>query len=343
MNQESLHAVWYGGRPPGVLLRALSGVYASVAAARRERERPDPALEGRPIIVVGNITAGGTGKTPLVIHLCGVCADAGLRAAVISRGHGRKSREAVRVDAKSTAAEAGDEPLLIARRCGVSVYVDRDREAAARRALVDGAEVVISDDGLQRRTMPRAVEICVVDGARGLGNGRMLPAGPLRERPERLGVIDFLVVNGPLLSPLPAGEHATMILRASGFVSLDGRRRMSLEEMREHCAGRSVHVMAGIGNPGRFFETLERARLRIDHRHAFDDHHRFRFEDFDGWEGVLLMTEKDGVKCAELLNCPPVADALRDAWCLQVDAELPASWGSSVLGLMRERVEAAAP
>jgi tetraacyldisaccharide 4'-kinase len=332
-----LQDVWYGDRPPGALLRALAGVYASVAAARRERARPDPALVGRPIVVVGNITVGGTGKTPLVIRLCELLAARGHRAAVISRGYGRERRDPLRVGADTPARDGGDEPVLIARRTGVPVFVDPNREAAAQRAFDDGADVVVADDGLQRKTLPRAVEICVVDGARGLGNGLLLPAGPLREPPERLQNTEFVVVNG---DPAPElgrqlQDAPVMRLDPAGFRSLDGQRRLAVEEMREHCRERSVTALAGIGHPERFFATLDALRVPAAHRRPFDDHHAFEPGDFESMEGVLLMTEKDAVKCRDLQEqgCP----GLDDAWLLQVDAVLPERWENDLI----ERIERA--
>ncbi len=196
LNGERLQETWYGDRKPGLLLSALERVYAGVSASRRERSRPDPTLVGRPIIVVGNITAGGTGKTPLVIRLCELLQEAGLSVGVISRGYGRSSSGAVTVTRDTAPGEGGDEPVLIARRCGVTVHVDEDREAAAHAAFAAGADVVLADDGLQRSSLPRAMELCVVDGARGFGNGRLLPAGPLREPIERLARVDWVVRNG---------------------------------------------------------------------------------------------------------------------------------------------------
>ncbi|MEJ2535347.1 MAG: tetraacyldisaccharide 4'-kinase [Gammaproteobacteria bacterium] len=337
MKAAQLQDEWYGGRPPGALLHALAGVYASVAAARRERARPDPALLGRPIVVVGNITVGGTGKTPLVIRLCELLAARGHHPAVISRGYGREGRDPLRVGATTPARDGGDEPVLIARRTGVPVFVDADREAAAQRAFDEGADVVVADDGLQRRTLPRAVEICVVDGARGLGNGLLLPAGPLREPPERLQDTEFVVVNGEPAPKLGARlrDAPVMRLEPTGFRSLDGQRRLAVDEMLEHCRGRSVTALAGIGHPERFFGTLDALRVPAAHRRPFADHHAFAPGDFEDVEGVVLMTEKDAVKCRSLWEqgCP----ALEDAWFLQVDAVLPERWENELI----ERIERA--
>ena len=181
--ESSLNKTWYGTRPPGVLLTSLEKLYRYLSGAQRARALAQRAadLEAKPIVVVGNLTAGGAGKTPLVIRLCELALECGLRPGVISRGHGRSAKGAVRVSASNTAAEAGDEPLMIASRLGVAVMVDVNREQAARTLFDEGVDMVISDDGLQRLSLPRVLEFCVVDEQRGFGNGRLLPAGPLRE------------------------------------------------------------------------------------------------------------------------------------------------------------------
>lgn len=341
--QASLERVWYGARPAGPLLGMLERVYTRAAAVRRERTAPATDLLGAPIVVVGNLTAGGTGKTPLVIRLVELLQEAGLKAGVISRGHGRESSGQVLVNADTDPAESGDEPLLIARRTGAEVIVDRLREEAARVAFVRGADIVIADDGLQRASLPRAMEICVVDGRRGFGNGRLLPAGPLREPLERLREVDRVVCNGGELAPwLPPGlevESVTMDLEPQGFHGLvDGESR-SAAELIEFGRERPVHAVAGIGNPERFFATLEAMGLIPDQTHVFRDHHRYRPEDFAGLDGVVLMTEKDAVKCAAFA---PVCAPLRNAWSLRVSAHLPAEWESSFVRRTRELVSAAA-
>lgn len=311
-----MHKVWYGGQPPGPLLRMLEAVYRRGLAARRERGLTQRArdLEARPIVVVGNVTAGGTGKTPLVIRLCELLIQAGLRPAVVSRGYGRKGSQAEQVTPASNPASAGDEPVLIARRCGVAVFVDPDREQAARAAFADGADLVIADDGLQRWRLPRDIEICVVDGARGLGNGRLLPAGPLREPAERLDSVDHIVCHGEQRE-LQGRRCVPMQLHADGFVALGTGDRLDAGGLLAHTAGRAVHAVAGIGAPQRFFDTLARLGFEVDPARAFGDHHAFAAGDFRGLEGTILMTEKDAVKCAGL--------GLEDAWYLQVSARLP--------------------
>ena len=336
MNEDRLQETWYGDREPGMLLSVLERVYGSVAARRRDKAVPAADLQGRPIIIVGNITVGGTGKTPLVIRLCELLQDEGLSVAVISRGYGRKERDPIRVDAVTSPEQGGDEPVLIARRCQVPVFVDADREAAARAAFEDGAQVVLADDGLQRASLPRAQELCVVDGRRGFGNGRLLPAGPLREPLERLRRVDWLVRNGPgnaeQLSEVAEGlRHPVveMSLAPTGYVRLgDGQWRDIDDPPAAFSAG--VTALAGMGNPSRFFHTLESLGVRLDAKRPFPDHHDYSAEDFAGLDTPVLMTEKDAVKCAALAP---------DAWALRVEARLPADWEAGWLRSVRDMIK----
>ncbi len=332
MKEQRLLETWYGERPPGLLLSALERVYSGVAAARRRRARPDPDLEGRPIVVVGNITAGGTGKTPLVIRLCELLAAEDIPAAVVSRGHGRSGSGAVSVGANTPAEEGGDEPLLIARRCGVPVYVDADREAAARAAFEAGAAVVLSDDGLQRLTLPRCMELCVVDAVRGFGNGRQLPAGPLREPIERLDAVDWIISNGdPGLLDLPSELESRVVrmqLAPTTLRRLGASEALPADQITAAMEGRPVTAVAGLGHPERFFTTLEHLGLSGFDRKAFPDHHAYTDSDFEGIEGAIMMTAKDAVKCEKL--------ALEDAWCLEVGARLPPEWERQWIDQLRE-------
>lgn len=336
MKEQKLQETWYGDREPGLLLSALERVYGSVSARRRSGATPAPDLVGRPIIVIGNITVGGTGKTPLVIRLLELLREAGLTPAVISRGYGRRERGPVRVGAHTTPAEGGDEPVLIARRCGVEVYVDANREDAARVAFADGADIVLADDGLQRASLPRIQEFCVVDARRGFGNGRLLPAGPLREPLERLERVDWLVRNGP--EPLPElnvplrHPMVSMGLEPAGFYRLRDGRRLDPGDWPSAWKD-GVTAVAGMGNPDRFFATLKHLGVPVNREVPFPDHHAFARQDFDGVNGPILMTEKDAVKCVEL--------DLPEAWALRVGATLPADWAAdwvaSVQDIIKEK------
>ena len=315
--ESSLNKTWYGTRPPGAVLTGLEKLYRYLSGRKRARGLAQRAadLETKAIVVVGNLTAGGTGKTPLVIRLCELALECGLRPGVISRGYGRSAKGAIRVSTEHTAAEAGDEPLLIASRLGVTVIVDVNRERAARTLFDDGVDIVISDDGLQRPSLPRALEFCVVDAQRGFGNGRLLPAGPLREPVSRLESVDFVVHHIAAGSGDPdyGMDKCFMQLKTGHLAELNGENTMPLAEAAKQSV--EIHAVAGIARPERFFETLSRHGIKTIN-HPFPDHHRFRFSDFgDVPHGsMILMTEKDAVKCRNL--------HLQNAWYVPVDAVL---------------------
>ena len=263
-----------------------------------------------PVIVVGNITVGGTGKTPLVIALVQAAVARGLKVAVVSRGFGGKTDQYPRqVTADSNALEVGDEPVLIARRTGVPVILDPDRRNALDVAIREySPDLVISDDGLQHYALPRSAEIVVVDGQRGLGNGRCLPEGPLREPATRLKEVDFVFIT-------PEGWSGAypMIMRPADITSLATEATLDPRAfLRKHP---QVHAVAGIGNPKRFFNLLSMLGLGTT-PHVFPDHHAFQPADLAFADGLpVLMTEKDAVKCA------PFAEP--HWWYLPVTASLP--------------------
>lgn len=270
-----------------------------------------------PVIVVGNILVGGTGKTPLVIWLAQQLMAAGYRPGIISRGYGGHADSyPLRVDAATDPAHCGDEPLLIAQRTGCPVAVGPDRVADGLRLLEEaGVDILIADDGLQHYRLRRDLEIAVSDGGRGLGNGWMLPVGPLREPPKRLDEVDWRVVNGGLTG---AGEFLMTLEQGDAMRLTDGMRR-PLKDF----AGVRLHAAAGIGNPERFFSQLEQAGLTIQ-RHPFEDHRAFQggelaFADAD----AVLMTEKDGVKYR------PYADDRH--WIVPVEARLEARLVTEIL------------
>lgn len=296
---------WYGGHPPGFGLRFLAGIY-HVGLKSRAAWAPRESVARRlavPVIVIGNFTVGGTGKTPLVIAVARHLAERGLRPGIVSRGYGRTSREPIRVGRETPPTQCGDEPKLIHERTGAPVQVDRDRLAAAEALIAAGCGVIVADDGLQHKNLPRDLEIEVLDGERRYGNGLLIPAGPLREAPRS---VDLRVVNGGRGQP---GE-SVLQLRLDDAVSLSDGERRPLTSF----AGAPVDAVAGIGNPARFFADLRGLGLSV-REHAFADHHQFRAEDFSTLAGPLLMTEKDAVKCRML--------ALPDAWSVPVHAELP--------------------
>jgi tetraacyldisaccharide 4'-kinase len=320
--EEKLNRYWYGQASPPAWLRLLIPLYRlGNRIDRRLKTGRQPAdLKEACIIVVGNLTVGGSGKTPLVIRICKVLRAAGFRPGVVSRGYGRSDRDLRLVSPASDPAVVGDEPLLIARRTAVPVIVADDRCEAARKLLEQGVDVIVSDDGLQHYRLPRSIEICVVDGGRGFGNGLSLPAGPLREPLERLRSVDFVVVNGQG-APLPAGLEAVPMTLAPGWLrSLGDTQSWRLSQF----AGCRVNAVAGIGNPSRFFDLLRHARLSVN-EYPFPDHHGFTRSDFSEMpsELPLIMTEKDAVKITGL--------GLPNAWSLEVDAVLPTAFEKELL------------
>jgi tetraacyldisaccharide 4'-kinase len=297
--QRTPPAWWFDpGRAPPWPARLLAAVYGAVVRLRlaayargwRKQQRA-----GVPVVVVGNIVAGGSGKTPLVIAIVERLRAAGRTPGIATRGYGRDEPQVPRwVETRSDPALCGDEPVLVARRTGAKVRADRDRVAAARALVEAGCDVVVCDDGLQHYRLARDVEIEVVDARRGHGNGRLLPAGPLREPEARAAACDFHVLTDAGGDAEPAFGQWRMQLRAGDALPLVGGRPVPLQAF----AGRRVHAVAGIGDPERFFDTLRAHGMAVV-PHAFPDHHRYTAGDFDfGSDLPVLMTEKDAVKCA---------------------------------------------
>lgn len=296
MKKNPLDRIWYSPAAPAVL-RPFASLYGRVSADMAQRRKAGAVQLPVPVIVVGNITVGGTGKTPFVLWLVERLIGQGWRPGVISRGYGGCAPEyPLRVSATTDPAWSGDEPALIARRIEVPVAVAPDRVAAARMLLDAGeVDILVTDDGLQHYRLGRDVEICVVDGSRGLGNGQLLPAGPLREPPARLREVDLVVVNGGGWRPegVPSLDMQLETAMARPLGGGDARPLSSF-------AGARVNAVAGIGNPERFFVSLRAAGIDVV-PHPFPDHHRYTDIDlaFDA-KLPLLMTEKDAVKCAGL-------------------------------------------
>jgi tetraacyldisaccharide 4'-kinase len=283
-----------------------------------------------PVVVVGNITVGGAGKTPLTIALAQKLALAGCRPGIVSRGYGGQSDVPRPVRPSSSSLDVGDEPILLARRSGAPVWVGRDRAAAARALLAANpdVDVILCDDGLQHYRLGRDVELAVFDG-RGAGNGWRLPVGPLREPLSRLRRVDAVICNGQPDPRLPVMTPAfAMHLQPGRFYRLtDPQQTCTAHDL----AGRTLHALAGIGDPGRFFRTLEAMGLRFS-AHPFPDHHAYVADDLHfADDEVLLMTEKDAVKCATLM--------VGEAWVLPVEAELP----SALIDLVLEKIRGCPP
>ncbi|PUD98348.1 MAG: tetraacyldisaccharide 4'-kinase [Candidatus Sedimenticola endophacoides] len=321
---KPLEHYWQSVNGVALLLLPLSWLFSLLAWLRRLAYRHGLFETVRlpvPVIVVGNITVGGAGKTPLVIWLVEFCRALGLRPGVIARGYGAAPGQwPRRVDGASDPAGSGDEPLLIARRTGVPVWVDPDRPRAARALLAaQKCDILISDDGMQHYALGRDLEIAVSDAARGLGNGWRLPAGPLREAPSRLESVDLRVSNGPARP----GEH-TMRLAPLAIRSV---REPARTRGWDSLTGTALHAVAGIGNPERFFAALRARGLEVI-AHPLPDHHRFRAADIAFEDGLtVLMTEKDAVKCAAIAG--------ERHWYVEVAAELDEAFRARLEQLIR--------
>ncbi|BFM20469.1 tetraacyldisaccharide 4'-kinase [Gilvimarinus japonicus] len=291
-------AAWYGKKRWVYALLPLEGLFRFFAAARRLiLVRWQQKRVGLPVIVVGNISVGGTGKTPLIIALVNRLQARGLKVGVISRGYGSAApRYPYVVSESSSAKEAGDEPLSIWRATGCAVCIDADRVAAARILKSAGCDVLLSDDGLQHYRLGRALEIAVVDAARGFGNGHCLPVGPLREPRSRLKKVDFVVVNQTSLESDVTYERGyyNMRLQPKHWFKVKDLTRLPLDYL---ASGAHVHAVAGIGNPDRFFATLGKLGLTPE-CHIYRDHHIFTRENFQFRQTLpVVMTSKDAVKC----------------------------------------------
>ena len=304
-----------------VLLWPLSLLFCVIVRVRRwlylNGFLPSAAV-AVPVIVVGNISVGGAGKTPLTARLVELLRAAGYRPGIISRGYGGQSETWPRyVIADSDPQQVGDEPVLLTQRCRCPVVVDPDRVAAARALLetYPSCNVLISDDGLQHYRLQRDIEIAVVDGFRRLGNCACLPAGPLREPPSRLREVDFVVGNGAA-----RGGEYLMALRGETAINLRDPQVSSVLAGFRHS---TIHAVAGIGDPGRFFEHLRHARLRLI-EHPFPDHHPFCPEDLQFREDLpVLMTEKDAIKCWKF--------APEGCWMVPVSAQLEPQFEEALL------------
>ncbi|MEP7157077.1 MAG: tetraacyldisaccharide 4'-kinase [Betaproteobacteria bacterium] len=340
---------WQQGSAWQIVLRPLSWLYALLTALRRllyriglfNVERVDV-----PVIVVGNITVGGTGKTPLVLAIVQHLQKSGRRCGIISRGYTRESASA-QGTVIHVAPDAGDSPrrpafsdeaTLLATRSGVPVYVAADRPAAARALLAahPDVDVIISDDGLQHYALHRDIEICVIDGARGFGNAALLPAGPLREPQSRLARIDAILVNGisanPQWSVSAIAPHIPSFSMALGnelLVRVRDKAKLSMEEGVAAFSGRKIVAIAGTGNPSRFFAHLSTLGLAPGATHAFPDHHPYTAADFEPLNAdIIVMTEKDAVKCKRFAD-----DRM---WFMRVDAILPDTFGDFIVKRLAE-------
>lgn len=273
-----------------------------------------------PVIVVGNISVGGNGKTPFVIWLCQLLIKQGYKPGIISRGYGGKSSlYPLLVDANSKASQAGDEPVMLFKRLGLPIVVDPKRvNAATYLSEHCDVDIIITDDGLQHYALQRNIEIVIVDGKRRFGNQKIMPMGPLREPVSRLNEVDFVINNGEEKE----GE-VTMLFKPAACLRVDGVNATLVAECE-------VNACAAIGYPTRFFNTLEAQKFTLDKTVSFADHHAFSVADFNQFDKQkpLLMTEKDAFKCSGF--------ALENWWYLPIDAQLPAAFETLLLQKIRE-------
>jgi len=326
-----LERAWYKNSTWLYLLRPISYLFLTLAKRRRTKQQSQIKTKPKvPLIVVGNISAGGTGKTPLVIALVNALKKKGFNPAVVSRGYGGKAQQyPLSVDDTTDVLLSGDEAKLIASKTSVPVVVDPNRPAAVKHAIKHHkADVIISDDGLQHYLMARTIEIAVVDGQRLFGNGQVFPAGPLREPISRLNEVDYIFLNGKKdeienLKSLDQqsqgviGKAVELSIEPTYFVNQSTGERKPYFGAPFNM-GSKLQAVTGIGNPERFFSLLDELPYDVTRR-AFADHYQFQSSDFEGFakddKHPIVMTEKDAVKCA--------AFAAKNFWSLRIELKLP--------------------
>ena len=322
MLEKQMHSIWYGQSGLTALLRPVSWLFCLLVLLRRGAYRFGLLRSVRlpvPVIVVGNISVGGTGKTPLVIEVVNILKQAGFKPGVISRGYGGKARswpQQVRSDCDPVMV--GDEPIVIAKRTQVPMAVGPDRVATGRALLEHfNCDIIVSDDGLQHYALKRDIEIVVVDGMRRFGNGLCLPAGPLREPQKRVDEVDLVVNSGSSV-----GDEYQMRYLGDYLVNLKTAEKVPLSDF----TGKTVHAAAGVGNPERFFNQLRDMGIKVI-EHPFPDHYYFKAQDlcFND-DHVVIMTEKDAVKFKRY------ADA--NMWYWPIDVELKKKFNYHLLNIL---------
>jgi len=331
-----LQEAWYAQRRPSPalwLLLPLHALFVFISTCRRLAYRCGILAAIRlpvPVVVVGNLVAGGVGKTPLVLWLAEQLRQRGWRPGILSRGYGGAGIGVRRVFPDAAAAEVGDEPLLLARRSGLPVWVGADRVEAGKALLAAHPEVdvLIADDGLQHYRLARDVEIAIVDG-RGTGNGWRLPLGPLRESLSRLNTVSALVFNGTVDAGVgaacPVPQFAMRLISGDCYRLDDAAITCPASALAE----KPLHAVAGIGHPERFFASLRTLGLNFE-AHAYPDHHAYTAADLDfGPAAVVLMTEKDAVKCSGLTRA--------EVWVLPVSAQVPPALADLVVETLNGR------
>ncbi|MFP8966066.1 tetraacyldisaccharide 4'-kinase [Pokkaliibacter sp. CJK22405] len=325
---SKLASRWYG--EPGWLKAALPAewLFKTVAGYRREYLTRHAWKPSVPVIVVGNISVGGTGKTPVIAALVHWAKMKGFLPGIVSRGYGGKSPHYPRlVTASDDPAECGDEPVLLASQCQCPVAIDPDRASAVRLLLRDHAvNLILCDDGLQHYSLGRDIEIAVIDGARGFGNGHCLPVGPLREPVSRLAKVDFCLQNGPSHEHLLNREPWPMEIVAKSLTRLSDAQEYSLDTLK----GQPLEAIAGIGNPQRFWNTLNECGFEIAVARTFEDHHAFVQADLERKTPYpLIMTAKDAIKCSQWAD--------ENTWQLNIEAQLPDAFFEALASKLCER------
>lgn len=338
---------WYS--KPGALLclSPLSHLFGTLAAYRKRRQTAVQKPLSVPILVVGNISVGGTGKTPLIIALVQYLKSKGWKPGVVSRGYGRSSayKNSVHcIGANSTPEDAGDEPILIFQKTECPVAVSDDRVDAANR-LIDNfhCDVILSDDGMQHYKLPRDMEIAVVDGQRMFGNEELLPVGPLREPIERLNEVDCIIVNGKS-AKLDVGSLVKKAINVSvepvALVNIGSDETLPLKDIGD---AQDPIAISGLGNPEKFFKTLDELGLKFE-RKPYEDHHQYTLDDLLPLVGRdVIMTSKDAVKVQEVLRLNSGNEKLKNTgfWFLDVAMEIPEefleAFHHSVLKIKRKK------
>lgn len=327
---------WYKKSSWLVLLKPLSGIYGLIYRDRRfqyETGRKEVYKSKLPVIIIGNISVGGTGKTPIIIALAKQLKAAGFKPGIVSRGYKSKAESyPFIVTPTSTAQESGDEALLIAQNTQCPVVIDARRVKALKVLENDfNCDVVLSDDGLQHYAMGRDIEIAVIDGPRGFGNACLLPEGPLREKPQRLDEVDYIICNGPTELELPSNT-VSMSLETTNLCNMKTLEERPFTPEHSAMLGK-VHALAGIGNPERFFNSLCSGGFDII-SHIFSDHHAFTKDDITFNDQLnVVMTEKDAIKCGAI--------ATDKHWFLKVEAVLEKAFFDKLLNQLKALPHAA--
>ena len=321
---ETLTKIHYSKSLVSLLLLPLSAVFLLISFIRKTLYEFNFLKSFKlkiPVIVIGNITSGGTGKTPLIIYLANEVKKNGYRPGIISRGYGSKSEGVMEVSQKSDVAEAGDEPMLIQKHTHLPVFVSKDRVLAAKALVKKYAktDVILSDDGIQHYRLRRDLEVLVIDGTRKFGNGYLLPAGPLREFRSKLKTVDAIVCNHKKVI------DGSYLMKYKGhlLINLKTNKKIHLNNL----SLKNIHAIAGIGNPDRFFDYLKTYNILFSSS-AFQDHYKFSKKDFrDMNDKNIIMTEKDAVKCQQFSR--------NNFWYLPVIAEVDSKFTDVILKKLR--------